>query len=233
MANFIGFSEGPETFTPIPETFFRELLPQIDHYGELKLTLYIIWLLAKKEGKFRYLSRGELTSDQALVELLNAAGTSLDETIQLSLERGVILEARLDKNDVTFYFLNSPKGRAAIEAIHNGNWNPIDEPDFLTTIAIEPPNIYRLYEENIGPITPMIADALKEAEENYPIQWIEDAIRIAVEKNKRNWRYAEAILERWHREGHDVRKETTKDRRNAEEDSRRYVEGRFSDFIEH
>ncbi len=65
------------------------------------------------------------------------------------------------------------------------------------------PNIFELYEANIGALTPMIADALTDAEEDFAPQWIEDAIRLAVENNKRNWKYCLAILERWKAEGKD------------------------------
>jgi DnaD/phage-associated family protein len=91
------------------------------------------------------------------------------------------------------------------------------------------PNIYHLYEENIGPLTPMIADTLQEAEQSYPYVWIEEAVRIAVENNVRRWTYVEAILKRWQEGGRDERT----DRRDTEKDRRRYVEGEFSDFIEH
>ena len=94
-------------------------------------------------------------------------------------------------------------------------------------------NIFRLYEENIGPLTPLIAETLGEAEDTYPAEWIEDAIRIAVQSNKRTWRYVAAILERWQREGRHDKKEPSKDRSDTEEPHRKYVEGQFSDFIEH
>ena len=47
----------------------------------------------------------------------------------------------------------------------------------------------------------MIADELREAEELYPEDWIEDAFREAVGQNKRSWRYIARILERWEHEG--------------------------------
>jgi len=64
-------------------------------------------------------------------------------------------------------------------------------------------SVYSVYEANIGPLTPMIADALDDAESEYPLPWILDAIQIAVERNARNWRYIEAILRRWQAEGKD------------------------------
>jgi DnaD/phage-associated family protein len=93
----------------------------------------------------------------------------------------------------------------------------------------ERPNIFKLYEENIGPLTPLIADALKDAEKTYPPEWLAEALGTAIKNNKRNWKYVEAILRRWKEEGHAKKQ----DRRDAQENGRRYAEGEFSDFIEH
>jgi DnaD/phage-associated family protein len=93
----------------------------------------------------------------------------------------------------------------------------------------ERPNIFKLYEENIGPLTPLIADALKDAEQTYAPEWVAEALEIAVKNNKRNWRYVEAILKRWKVEGHAKKQ----DRQNAQEDGRRYVEGEYAEYIEH
>ena len=69
--------------------------------------------------------------------------------------------------------------------------------------ATEPPNIFTLYEENIGLLTPMIADELRAAEKLYPEIWLRDAIKRAVKENKHKWSYIQAILERWAAEGKD------------------------------
>ena len=63
------------------------------------------------------------------------------------------------------------------------------------------PNIYSLYEQNIGILTPIVAEKIEEAEQKYPLQWIEEAISEAVSLNARNWRYISRILERWEIEG--------------------------------
>ena len=62
-------------------------------------------------------------------------------------------------------------------------------------------NIFGLYEQNIGLLTPIIAEELADAEKLYPIEWVDEAFRQAVEYNKRNWRYINRILERWAVEG--------------------------------
>ncbi len=68
-------------------------------------------------------------------------------------------------------------------------------------VEIERPNIFVLYEQNIGLLSPLIADQLRDAAEQYPPEWIEAAFREAVQHNKRNWRYISAILRRWETEG--------------------------------
>jgi DnaD/phage-associated family protein len=86
------------------------------------------------------------------------------------------------------------------------------------------PNIYTLYEQNIGGITPMIADDLRDAEQRYPPDWIREAFREAAELNKRNWRYIQRILERWETEGPNY----ATDGRDPEADwlARRYSAGK-------
>jgi DnaD/phage-associated family protein len=104
------------------------------------------------------------------------------------------------------FALNTAADRASMAKLSDGTL-PGGAPGGLT-FAPEPweepadrPNIYGLYEQNIGLINPMIADELREAEELYPEVWIEDAFREAVGQNKRSWRYIASILERWEREG--------------------------------
>jgi DNA replication protein len=237
MEAFKGFPEGKIHLTPIPGLFFEQLLPGIDHLGELKMTLYIFWRLEQMEGVFRYLRRVDFLQDEEFMQGLDKepvqAETILDEALVRAVQRNTLLKADLliEGNSQACYFLNSPKGRAAIRAIQSGHWKSADQPP--TGLVQEPPNIFRLYEDHIGPITPLLAEALAEAEDTYPATWIEEAVRIAVEKNKRNWRYVIAILERWQREGRDGQKVKPQDRRDSAETRRRYVEGEFSDFIEH
>jgi len=65
------------------------------------------------------------------------------------------------------------------------------------------PGIFELYEQNIGVITPLLAEQLAEAERLYPAAWIEEAFTEAVSYNKRNWKYISRILENWAAKGRD------------------------------
>lgn len=84
-------------------------------------------------------------------------------------------------------------------------------------------NIFSLYEQNIGMLAPIMVEELKETEKLYPVGWVEDAFKEAIRLNKRNWKYINAILERWGREGRDVKgKKQTKAESDPEEYFKRY-----------
>jgi DNA replication protein len=89
-------------------------------------------------------------------------------------------------------------------------------------------NIFALYEQNIGIITPMIAEELKDAERLYPPEWIEEAFKEAVALNKRSWRYIARILERWASEGKDSG-EYKRDAKKGGPD--KYVKGRYGHLV--
>ena len=59
----------------------------------------------------------------------------------------------------------------------------------------------RVYEQEIGALTPAITDALDAAAERWPADWIARALRLAARHNVRRWAYAESILHRWESEG--------------------------------
>ena len=235
MSAFSGFPEGKVSFTSIPVQFFSELLPEIDHLGELKVSVYVFHRLNHMEGVFRYLRLDHFLEDEVFMHGMGQtpqeAEACLAESLERCLDRGTLIKAELalENGPETFYFLNSPKGRAAVDAIERGAWRPSGDSLAPVDLTLEHPNAFRLYEEHIGPLTPMIAETLRDAEKTYPARWIEDAIRLAVENNVRRWNYVAAILRRWQEEGRDDRK----DRRDSEKDRRRYVEGEFSEFIEH
>ncbi len=54
MSKFQGFSDS-ETFTPIPNNFFRHLLTEVDDLDELRVTLYALWRIANMPGGVHYL----------------------------------------------------------------------------------------------------------------------------------------------------------------------------------
>jgi DnaD/phage-associated family protein len=228
MMAFSGFPAGKMSFTRIPGPFFSELLPQIDHLGELKVTLYALWQLDRMGGEFRYLTEADFLGDQIFMSGMaadpGAAQPLLQESLTRAVERGTLLRASVNLGEQqSLYFFNTPRGRAAVEAIQRGEWQPGGDPRLPVELAPERPNIFRLYEQNIGPLTPLLADSLQDAETTYPAAWLEEAFRIAVEKNARNWRYVEAILRRWQEKGYDG-KESRTPRKDTEKSRRQYTD---------
>jgi DnaD/phage-associated family protein len=170
-----------------------------------------------------------MEEDKLLLEGLRRPGLSaaeaLEEALERAVARGSLLMAQLEfpEGAERFYFLNSPRGRAAVKAIQQGRWMPSGDPRRPVALQLHRPTVYNLYEQNIGPLTPMIAERLREAEANYPARWIEEAIGIAVENNVRKWSYVEAILERWKVQGKDEQE----DRGESEKARRKYLKGWF------
>lgn len=208
MQGFPGFPEGKLRTVPIPEPFFTELLPLIDHLGELKVTLYAFWRLSLMDGKYRFLRRDDFAGDEMFMRGLSAsprlAQEILDEALERAEARGTLLYVSIEdaaaRHDL--YFVNSPRGREAVEKLTTGEWRPDETstPNRVTLSHVRS-NVFVLYEQNIGPLTPLIADELRDAMATYPMPWIEDAIRIAVRNNIRKLKYITAVLERMRAEG--------------------------------
>lgn len=218
MKIFKGFTNS-ETFTSLPDSFFRKLLKQIESADELKVTLYALWRFEHMEGPFKALSGTDFTPRE-----VGLTAEEIRAGLEKAVGRGSLV--RSEHGVESFFFLNSPQGRAAAEAFAKSGRR---KRGALSAPPPERPNIYRLYEENIGPLIPLIADALKDAEQTYSPEWVADAIDVAVKNNKRNWKYCEAILKRWKEEGRAKKQ----DRRDAEEDRSRYIKGKYADIIKH
>jgi len=230
MEGFSGFPAGKVRFTSIPNLFFSELLPLIDDLAELKVTLHILWLVGRKKGDLRYASRRELSGDGVLLRGLKAQNQNPAEALNQGLERavarGTLLRVAVKKGEEEdeWYFLNTDKGRRAVERFRRGEVAPeviplVDE----IHLAAERPNIFVLYEQNIGLLTPLIAEELRDAEKTYPADWIEEAFRIAVEHNARRWRYVRSILERWAAEGKDSGREKRGRRWYTKEEYEKFI----------
>jgi DnaD/phage-associated family protein len=222
MKKFSGFPSGRLAFTQLPDLFFSELLPLIDSVAELKVTLHVFWRLHRRTASQQYVTLQELLEDRTLLRGLRGLSSPPDKELRTGLEqavaRGTLLHLKGAGGEEHFYFANSARGRRAVERAL------LDELELVEGAAlteamdpIERPNIFVLYEQNIGLLQPMIAEELKDAERVYPPKWIEEAFRIAVENNVRNWKYVNRILERWAAEGKDEGRSRSRERSWYEE----------------
>lgn len=236
MKPFDGFPARME-FTPVPNLFFSRFLAEIDDMAELKTLLYVFWSIYGKRGYPRFTTYHELAGNPGLMNSLGGdekSSEALRGALVMAEKRGTILHLTLDRDGTTedIYLLNTPSEQQITAKIKNGELSlpglsikaqPCPEP------AAPPPDIFTLYEENIGLLTPMIADELRAAEKLYPEVWLRDAIKRAVEQNARKWSYIQAILERWATEG---KSDGTyqKDSRKADPD--KYIKGKYGHMVQ-
>ncbi len=235
MKEFSGFPARMQ-FPPIPNVFFRSLLPQINDITELKITLHIFCLLYQKKGYPRFTTYRELLGNSSLMSSFKGGEKPPDELLRNALEkaikRGTILHIVLDRDGTPedAYFLNTESDRRIVSKIQNGELALAGlKAGGQTYVETEElPDIFTLYEENIGMLTPMIAEELREAEKLYPEAWIRDAIKEAVTHGKRKWSYISAILERWSAEG---RGDGTYRRDFKKTDPDKYIKGRYGHIV--
>jgi DNA replication protein len=196
-------SQRKTDFISLPGSFFTQAVPKIQDLAELKVVLYVCYLILRKQEHPYFVTYKELLSYESVAMM---GEETLRQALNSAVEHGVLLYSTLKINGV-------------LEDVYS-----------LTADSHQPRavNIFSLYEQNIGIITPMIAEELKEAEKVYPLQWIEEAFKEAVTLNKRSWKYIARILERWASEG----KDSGEHRRDIKKDGPdKYVKGRYGHLV--
>ncbi|GAB4437260.1 MAG: DnaD domain protein [Anaerolineae bacterium] len=197
---FKGFPPGELRFTSVPDLFFARLLPQMDDLAEVKVVLHFIWRHHRETRSA--ISKAELLTDETLVQSLGTVADdvelALTQALNGAVARGILLQIQIENEEGAhdLYFLNSERGRQALAKINEGELGVVATSGLEAAPPQKRPNIFELYEDNIGLISPILADELKDAEATYPQEWIEDAFKIAVENNVRKWSYIRAVLER-------------------------------------
>jgi DNA replication protein len=228
------------TYLPVPASFFGALLRDIDDLAELKLTLHCWRLLHRLKGNLRYLRRSQLENDRTLLLALRSAAPqdpqrALAAALEAACARGTFLYLRLqsETGKEVCYFLNTTANRQVIQKVRAGELSlgplrPVAPRG--PAPALPRPGIFELYEQNVGLLTPLITDELREAELRYPAVWIEDAFREAVANNKRSWSYIRRILDNWATHGRGHRGEN---RRYPQppEDPAKYLQGRYGRLL--
>jgi len=240
---FEGFPAGRLRTFALPETFISDVLPLIDEVTVLQVVLTVFRDIQRRDVSQRWITEAMLLASPDLARVIEATVPWLPvhETIVSALNRAVELHVllsvtirhrRFTGGTMRVILVNTQMGRETGVRFEAGDWQLEDD----GTLVLKPesaPNTFRLYEQYIGPLTPMIADALKDAEREYPAGWTSDAIRIAVEANGRSWRFIQAVLERWKREGKRDGKTIEAAEQPDERDGRRFAGGAYADFIEH
>ena len=232
-ARFDGFP-GIGKATAIPNAFFASVLPRMESTASLLAFLWVSKLTQEQRGDVRFSSEAQIWAEKGVAESFEAIGGGRDGLAPALLactNLGALLSLRVtgEGGSETLYFVNNPAARRAMGRARAGELRLVPETVVVPEAPSEVrPGIFRLYEEHIGTITPMVGDRLIEAEAMYPADWIEDAFREAAELNARNWRYIERILARWTEEG---RSHETPGRDPLEEQKQRFLGGNLGHIV--
>ncbi len=197
-------SQRKTDFISLPDSFFTQAMPKIQDLAELKIVLYVSYLILRKQERPYFVTYKELLSHELMATMDEK---TLRQALDSAVEHGTLLHSTLNINGV------------------------LEDVYALTVDSRQPPtiNIFALYEQNIGLIQALIAEELKEAEKLYPPQWIEEAFKEAVTLNKRSWRYIASILRRWASEGKDsgeYKRDIKKD------DPDKYIKGKYGHMVQ-
>jgi DNA replication protein len=227
---FSGFTT--DKLVGLPPELFTDVVPQITLPSELKVTLHVFYRLSRQRGAPpKRVSWDELLNDRTLKRGLRAVSRVrtpedlLAEGLDAAVRRATLLHAVLPETGlaVNWYVVNTSANRDWVDRVSMaGRALGPNEP-----LPDDRPPLITLYEQNIGLVTPMLVDELREAEERYPAHWIEDAIREAVRANARSWRYAKKVLERWAANG----RHNAQDRPERPIDIDKYTNGAYGDLF--
>ena len=193
----------PGDVVPVPAALFGPLLERITDVQELRCALRTIFVLHRKGGRPATLTAQELATDPALS--LGGAEAA-ERALEALAAHGLLLHGSSADDGTAGYCLDTPANRRALAAQEGSKriarGTAIQDNEVMADAAASArPNLFQLYEDNIGVITPMAAERLKDLEAEYPQEWIADAFQQAVLGNIRNLRYIEATLQRWRDDG--------------------------------
>ncbi len=216
-------------YCAIPAYYINEVMPAVSDLDELKLTLHLFRILYRKKGRLQYVTCNELKRDPAVLESMIGRDADPDRILGRILEkiidRGVL--ASIDNGPEPVYFVNTAENRK----IAGGMTSPAEHPaDTVDEPAPRLPDIFEHYEQNVGLLTPLVADELRLAEKTYPQAWIVEAVNEAVLNNKRSWRYIAKILDTWQLEG---KSGGSHRKDHPDDDPTKYTRGKYGKFVRH
>ncbi|MFZ3071020.1 MAG: DnaD domain protein [Anaerolineaceae bacterium] len=202
-----GFNQNLNLCIQLPADFLERLSLDCPESDVFLVLLNLFTLLSNREHPAELVDEFVLV-ESSLVALFQGDTVRLRTALEQALNAGWLLKYTGPSQTGNSYYLPStPDGRALLDGLVNGQM-AVNEQKVVSQLPVqERPNIYKLYEANIGPLTPMMAEMLKDDEQLYPYDWIVEAVGEAVQRNARNWKYVRAILKAWKEKGHGSKNE--------------------------
>lgn len=230
---FAGFPKPKRNYSQLPHALV-DMLPEITSLSELKVVLYTLrhtWGFSeygkpkrltidefmngrKRTNGSRY-DRGTGLSNNSVINGLRDAEEHGFVVIDVDdHDKGRIKKYYRLKIDDSKTWGSEPQDlKSDMQNVHSYSAKDAHRTEKDTLENNQPPEeqprarIFRLYEELCGQtIGSFVYDELKDAQQSYPAEWIEDAFKEAMLNNAKSWKYVRTILERWSREGRVDRK---------------------------
>ena len=182
----------------ISSEVLEKSIKNLNNINEIKIFLRIIHLIYQKQSlntETFELSLDEISNDPVTLKLLGPNSLTKDQTTKKLKE---ICDVLIMKDFINQKIYTNKVTGITKTVFHMGTFEKTNDPVISEN---NPKNIFELYEDNVGMLNPMIVDELIQAENKFPFNWIVDAVKESVTRNKRNWKYIHTILETWDREG--------------------------------
>lgn len=199
---------GPENVVALDAGYLERVLENVTDVAELKVCLFVSVLAGRSDRL------GVRVDDLLAPHIARAIAPAVSpepaaQRVRRAVERAVVdgLLFRVETADQSStrvqLFPATPELAPLYRRLSSGlrDADKVFGVDNQEDVSVYRPNIFALYERHLGPLTPIIAEQLRDADTTYPRDWIEAAMLTAVDYNKRNWRYVQAILARWERSG--------------------------------
>ncbi len=153
-------------YTPVPSPLLGELLREVQSVEELKCTLRVVGMVHQRRSRGSAVSVAELMADPVLTEALaNQPGGARDATMRGVAEavaRGTLLRSGDGdaQSSEALLFVNDEPGRRALSQTAQGGLAryAVEDVPAAGAATDSRPNIFALYEENIGSLTPLLED---------------------------------------------------------------------------
>ena len=220
--------------TLVPNTFFEKFIPNIEFIEDVLTLLWCAYLMqdtaaAKKRNFF---SAEEIWLTDGVEHSYTKIGIDKEKffrSLERCAEQGFLSKVKIDQKNhtETVFLLSNPENLGESEdlgKVELGLNISFDTDDVESSLVT---NLFELYEENFGVVSPIVAENLIEISRKYDFELIKLAFQEAARHGVGSWRYIERILENQEKEGYA--NET--DRRDSfEARKNNYTGGKFGHF---
>ena len=150
-------------YTPTPNLVFGKLLDEIKELNDLKFILRIIWMINQAKRVPKYITLEEIISDRIINAIIPKPNTEPDTFCKSILNKPQLLnlflyhEININQSNTAVVALNTARNKTMLNKIKGlDKFDSVFQPN--GDVSEESPNIFKLYEDNIGTLNPIITD---------------------------------------------------------------------------